>query len=121
MSYGLDLHICLPVYGSTNLLLDLERFFSFLILYTGGRTPWTGDQLVARPLPKHRTTQTQNKCTQTSVPQVGLEPTIPVLVSILLHIRPVPGMLIHKRIAVLSFRKTSLFIKKTDLHDGVLK
>jgi hypothetical protein len=24
-------------------------------------TPWTSDQLVARPLPKHRTTQTQNK------------------------------------------------------------
>jgi hypothetical protein len=41
--------------------LDLGRFFSFLILYTVGRTAWTGDQLVARPLPKHRTTQTQNK------------------------------------------------------------
>jgi hypothetical protein len=30
-------------------------------LFTISRTPWTGDQLVARPLPKHRTTQTQNK------------------------------------------------------------
>jgi hypothetical protein len=29
--------------------------------FTDGRTPWTSDQLVARPLPKHRTTQTQNK------------------------------------------------------------
>jgi hypothetical protein len=29
--------------------------------FTVGRTPWTSDQLVARPLPKHRTTQTQNK------------------------------------------------------------
>jgi hypothetical protein len=29
--------------------------------FTDGRTPWTGDQLVTRPLPKHRTTQTQNK------------------------------------------------------------
>jgi hypothetical protein len=29
--------------------------------FTVGRTPWTGDQSVARPLPKHRTTQTQNK------------------------------------------------------------
>jgi hypothetical protein len=38
-------------------LLDLGRFFSFLILYTVGRTPWTGDQPVARPLPTHRTTQ----------------------------------------------------------------
>jgi hypothetical protein len=42
--------------------------FSFLILYTVGRTPWTGDQPVARPLPIHRTTQTQNKRTQTSMP-----------------------------------------------------
>jgi hypothetical protein len=30
-------------------------------LFTTGRTPWTSDQLVARPLPKHRTAQTQNK------------------------------------------------------------
>jgi hypothetical protein len=42
------------------------------------RTPWTGGQLVARPLPAHRTTQTQNKRTQTSMPQVGFEPTVPV-------------------------------------------
>jgi hypothetical protein len=39
--------------------------FSFLILYTVGRTPWTGDQPVARQLPTHRTTQAQNKSTQT--------------------------------------------------------
>jgi hypothetical protein len=32
-----------------------------MIIFTDGRTPWTGDQLVARPLSKHRTTQTQNK------------------------------------------------------------
>jgi hypothetical protein len=43
-------------------------FFSLLILYTVGRTPWTGYQPVARPLPTHRTTQTQNKRTQTSTP-----------------------------------------------------
>jgi hypothetical protein len=35
-------------------LLGLGRFFSFLILYTVGRTPWTGDQPFARPLPTHR-------------------------------------------------------------------
>jgi hypothetical protein len=29
--------------------------------FTDGRTPWTSDQLVVRPLSKHRTTQTQNK------------------------------------------------------------
>jgi hypothetical protein len=38
--------------------------FSFLTLYTVGRTPWMGDQPVARPLPTHRTTQTQNKRTR---------------------------------------------------------
>jgi hypothetical protein len=37
-----------------------------------------GDQPVAKPLPTHRTTQTQNKCTQTSVPLVEFEPTIPM-------------------------------------------
>jgi hypothetical protein len=31
-----------------------------IILFTDGRTPWTGDRPVARPLSKHRT-QTQNK------------------------------------------------------------
>jgi hypothetical protein len=41
---------------------------SFLILYTVGRTPWAGDQPAARPLPIHRTTQTQNSRTQTSMP-----------------------------------------------------
>jgi hypothetical protein len=53
--------------------------FSFLILYTVGRTPWTGDQLVAKPLPIRRTTQTQNKRTQTSMSRVGFEPTTPML------------------------------------------
>jgi hypothetical protein len=43
-------------------------FFSFLILYTVGRTPWAGDQRVTRPLPTHRTTQTQNKSTQYRYP-----------------------------------------------------
>jgi hypothetical protein len=31
----------------------------FLNLYIVGRTSWMGDQLVTRPLPTHRTTQTQ--------------------------------------------------------------
>jgi hypothetical protein len=38
-----------------------------------------GDQPVVRPLPIHTTTQTQNKQTLTSMPPVGLEPTISVL------------------------------------------
>jgi hypothetical protein len=36
-----------------------------------------GNQPVARQLPTHRTAQTQNKSTQTSMHQVGFEPTIP--------------------------------------------
>jgi hypothetical protein len=37
-----------------------------------------GDQPVPRLLPTRRTTQTQNKLTQTSMPRVGFEPAIPV-------------------------------------------
>jgi hypothetical protein len=59
-------------------LLDFGRFFSFLNFYTVGRTLWTGDQPVARPLPTHRKTQTQNKRTETSMPRVAFEATIPV-------------------------------------------
>jgi hypothetical protein len=59
-------------------LLDLGKFLSFLIFYTDGRTPWTGDQPVARSLPAHRTTQTQTKRIHTCMPQMGFNPTIPV-------------------------------------------
>jgi hypothetical protein len=59
-------------------LLDLGRFFSLLILYSVGRTPWTGDRPVARPLPTHRRTQRENKRTHTTMPRVGFEPTIPL-------------------------------------------
>jgi hypothetical protein len=38
-----------------------------------------GDQHVARPLPTHRTTQTLNKGTQTSMPWLGFEPRNPEL------------------------------------------
>jgi hypothetical protein len=70
-----SLSLSLSLYGP----LNLGRYFSFLILYTVGRTPWTGDQPVARPLPTYLTTQTQNKRTQTSIPRVGFEPTTSVL------------------------------------------
>jgi hypothetical protein len=63
--------------------LGLDRFFSFFILYTVGykvgRTTWTGIQPIARPLSTHRTTQTDIKLTQTSMPWVGFKPTISVL------------------------------------------
>jgi hypothetical protein len=48
------------------------------LFYTDGRTLWTSDQPVARPLPTHRTTQTQNKRKQISLPWVEFEPTISV-------------------------------------------
>jgi hypothetical protein len=51
-------------------------FFQFLNLYTARRTTWTGDQLIARPL--HRTTQTQNRRTQTSIYRVEFEAMTPV-------------------------------------------
>jgi hypothetical protein len=62
MISGFISSVCLSVFLSLWLYspfsLDFVRFFSFLILHTVGRTPWTGDQPVARPLPTHRPTQT---------------------------------------------------------------
>jgi hypothetical protein len=69
------LSICLWLYNPCGPWL----LFQFLNLYTVGRTPWRGINPVARPLPTHGTKQTQNKRRQTSMPRVGLEPTIPVL------------------------------------------
>jgi hypothetical protein len=65
-----------PLHPSTYLSIYLWLYspcgpwplFHFLNLYTVGRTPWTGDQPVA-------TTQTQTKCTHTSMHRVGFEPT----------------------------------------------
>jgi hypothetical protein len=37
-----------------------------------------GDQPIARPPLTHRRTETQNKRTQTSIPLVAFDPTIPV-------------------------------------------
>jgi hypothetical protein len=70
---SISLSVCLWLYSTCG----SWPLFQFLNLYKVGRTPWTGDQPVARPLPTHKTTQTQNKCTQTSMPLVGFEPTIP--------------------------------------------
>jgi hypothetical protein len=52
--------------------------FSFLILYIVGMTPWMRDQPFAKPPPIYRTTQTENKSTQTFMARVGFETTIPV-------------------------------------------
>jgi hypothetical protein len=70
------LSVCLSIYDPAE-LVDLGRF-SFLNLYTPGRTPWMGDQPVTRPLATHRITQKQNTCIRISTPRVGYEPTITV-------------------------------------------
>jgi hypothetical protein len=62
-----------------NIKMDLREtgwaaFFSFLILYTVGRTPLTGDQPVARPLPTHRRVKTQNESTQYGHPCLEWDP-----------------------------------------------
>jgi hypothetical protein len=49
---------CLALWLYNN--LDLSRFFSSLAFYTDGRTPWTGDQPVARPIPANNNTNTIN-------------------------------------------------------------
>jgi hypothetical protein len=54
--------------------------FSFIIIFTDRRTSWASDQLVARPLPKHRTTQSRTKHThthETYMTWVGFKSTIP--------------------------------------------
>jgi hypothetical protein len=64
------------IYGSTALCSTLAAFsvsqsYSQSVgLFGRGIRPSQG------PLPPHRTTETQNKGTQTSMPWVGLEPTI---------------------------------------------
>jgi hypothetical protein len=64
--------MALPDHSGAWPLIQFRNLF-----YTDGRTSRTRDQPVARPLSKHRTTQTQNKRTQISMSQMGFEPTIP--------------------------------------------
>jgi hypothetical protein len=65
--------------------MALEHFvgpwplFSILIIYTVGRTPWTGDQPITKPLPTHRTTNRYIEQMHTdNRSRVKFEPTIPV-------------------------------------------
>jgi hypothetical protein len=62
--FSFFLFLLLPL----ELRASLKRFVSlqFLDYFTDDSAPWTGDHLVARPLPKHRTTRTQNKHIRTS-------------------------------------------------------
>jgi hypothetical protein len=70
--------MCSSLNVSEQVISGIDRYFSFLILHTAGNTPWTVDQPVAGPLPARRRTQTHNKRTQASMPQVGFETSIPV-------------------------------------------
>jgi hypothetical protein len=53
------------------------NFCTYESIWTFGRTPWTGDQPDARPLPTQDNT-TQKKCGHTSIPRAGFEPVIPM-------------------------------------------
>jgi hypothetical protein len=60
----IGLYVCTHFFSSCSITRELapilEHMADYLIYssFTDGRTPWAGDQLVARPLPKHGATQT---------------------------------------------------------------
>jgi hypothetical protein len=56
-----------------------RQLFQFPKLYTVGRTPWMVDQPIASPLPTQRTTQTENKRTQTSNASSGIRTHDPIV------------------------------------------
>jgi hypothetical protein len=60
LSLFIYLFVCLSIYlWLYSRSMDLGRFFSFLVFYTVGRIPSTGDQPLTRPPPthKHRTSE----------------------------------------------------------------
>jgi hypothetical protein len=57
--YNLTFFFLLPPYSGARSHIGAHGWLLSSLSFTGGRTPWTGDQVVARPLLKHRTTQTQ--------------------------------------------------------------
>jgi hypothetical protein len=60
------------IYGSTALCWTFAAFFSFLIFLHSRQDPF--DRGLVR---RKDATSTQNKRTQTSMPRVGFQPTIP--------------------------------------------
>jgi hypothetical protein len=62
-SFTLFYSLALQPNSGLGRLHETFRFTSVTRFMTVGRTPWTGDQLVTRPLPvhKHRKTHTQQK------------------------------------------------------------
>jgi hypothetical protein len=78
MSIYLCVSVCLSVYGSTVLCWTLAafQFLHLLHICTLGRTPWPGNQPIARPLPALTGQQKQNKRSLPSMSHVRFEPTI---------------------------------------------
>jgi hypothetical protein len=62
--------------GATDYDENLSIFYSFVIIYAVGRTPWAKDQPAARPLPTQDNTNAES--TQTSMPRLELELTTPM-------------------------------------------
>jgi hypothetical protein len=58
------------------------HIYIYIYIYTHivGRSPWTGDQSVARLLPAYRTREKQSKHTETFMPRVGFKHTTLVIV-----------------------------------------
>jgi hypothetical protein len=58
--YNVDVSMCNEYVAVIIIIMDLQPFFWLLPLFQFlnpiHRTPWTGDQPVAKPLPTHRTT-----------------------------------------------------------------
>jgi hypothetical protein len=74
-----EINILLYLYGSIALVRPWLVFWFIDTIYTVSINHWMKDQPLAKPLPANRNTQTQNKLTQTFMPQVVFEPTIPVI------------------------------------------
>jgi hypothetical protein len=69
-----SMHIPVAPTWSLGHLWNASFHFSFVILQTVSKTPWTSDHPVARPLP---TQDNRINVVKTSVPRVGLEATTP--------------------------------------------
>jgi hypothetical protein len=102
-------------------------YFSFLILWTVGRTPWTSDQPVARPLPAHDN-KTQNKRRQTPMPRVGFESTTPMFEKAkTVKVMPLPGLELRpldrparsQRLHRLRYPGSSTYIIQTQLYTEI--
>jgi hypothetical protein len=111
-----DEYIYIMYLGLYTSLLDLGRFFSFLILSIIGRTLWTGDQPAPRPLPTRRTTQTQSKCTQTYMPWVGFERTDPAFGRAkTVHVLDCAATVIGRIIILLTYLRSWALLEKLSI------